>query len=97
VRPGIALWRVELIDLESDARLVAQSKNLNLTGCFVETVTPFAKGSKVRRESHAAARRPSLPCARRLIRSRREWGSGFIRIEPGGEATLDKWVGSLKE
>jgi hypothetical protein len=24
-------------------------------------------------------------------------GIGFIRIEPGGEATLDKWVGSLKE
>jgi hypothetical protein len=45
---------IDLTDLESEKHLAAHIKDLNLLGCYVETVTPFPEGTKVRlRISHA--------------------------------------------
>ena len=45
---------IQLADLQSEKQLAAHIENLNLLGCFVETVTPFPEGTKVRLKiSHA--------------------------------------------
>ena len=45
---------IQLSDLQSEKQLAAHIENLNLLGCFVETVTPFPEGTKVKLKiSHA--------------------------------------------
>lgn len=88
--------RVELIDLDSEARLVAQTSNLNLNGCFVETSTPFPAGSKVRLRILHGSMAIAAVC-RVAYSEPRGMGIGFIKLEPGGEVILDKWITSLRK
>jgi hypothetical protein len=39
---------IHLTDLQTERQLAAHIENLNLLGCFVETVTPFPRGTTVR-------------------------------------------------
>lgn len=88
--------RVELIDLRSEAHLVAQTKNLSLNGCFVETSEPLPQGSKVRLRILRGSTAVAVSC--RVAYSGSEgMGIGFIAFEPGGEVVLDKWIASLRE
>ncbi len=40
--------RIELTDMQSEKHISGHTKDLSLFGCFVETVTPFLEGTKVR-------------------------------------------------
>jgi PilZ domain len=87
---------IDLTDLESEEHLAAHVKNLNLLGCFVETVTPFPEGTEVRLKiSHA---RVTFSAIGRVAYSRPNSGMGiaFITIEPKSQEILDLWLANLR-
>jgi hypothetical protein len=88
---------IDLTDLESEKHLAAHIKDLNLLGCFVETVTPFPEGTKVRlRISHAGT---NFMAIGKVAYSRPSSGMGiaFISIEPSSVPILDAWLQSLRK
>jgi hypothetical protein len=88
---------IQLTDLQSEKRLAAHIENLNLLGCFVETVTPFPEGTKVRVNiSHAGV---NFVAIGRVAYSRPQSGMGvaFITIEPSNVAILDAWLENLRK
>ncbi len=66
-RPVTRSWpaSIELIEVKSEKRLAARTKDLSLFGCYVEAVTPFPEGTKVRlRISHGGTSLPNeVACA----------------------------------
>jgi PilZ domain len=88
---------IQLTDVQSEKQLAAHTKDLNLFGCFVETMSPFPQGTKVRlRISRANAHVTALG---RVANSRPNAGMGiiFITIEPSSFPVLDGWLASLRE
>ena len=88
---------IDLTDLESGKHLAAHIKDLNLLGCYVETVTPFPEGTKVRlRISHAGR---NFMAIGKVAYSRRNSGMGiaFITIEPRSQEVLDLWLANLRK
>jgi PilZ domain-containing protein len=88
---------VDLTDLQSEKHLAAHIKNLNLLGCFVETLTPFPKGTKVRLKiSHAGV---NFTAIGKVAYSRPSSGMGiaFITIEPSSLPILDAWLVDLRK
>jgi hypothetical protein len=88
---------IDLNDLESEKHLAAHIKDLNLLGCYVETVTPFPEGAKVRlRISHAGT---NFMAIGKVAYSRPNSGMGiaFISIEPSSVPILDAWLESLRK
>ncbi len=87
---------IELTEVESEKRLVAHTRNLNLIGCFVETITPLPEGAKVRlRISHGGRNFVALG---RVAYSRPNSGMGiaFSTIEPKSQEVLDEWLANLR-
>ena len=88
---------IDLIDLQSEKHVVAHTKNLNLLGCFVETMTPFPEGTKVRLTiSHAGMNCIAIG---KVAYSRPTSGMGiaFITIEPRSLPVLDAWLAGLRK
>ena len=88
---------IDLIDLLSEKRVVARTKNLNLLGCFVETKTPFAQGTKVRLTIlHAGMNCVAMG---KVAYSRPASGMGitFTTIEPKSQEVLDLWLANLRK
>jgi hypothetical protein len=88
---------IDLTDLESEKHLAAHIKDLNLLGCFVETVAPFPEGTKVRlRISHAGTHFMAIG---KVAYSRPNSGMGiaFITIEPSSLEVLDLWFANLRK
>ena len=88
---------VQLTDVQSEKQIAAHTKNLNLFGCFVETISPFPQGTKVRlRISRTGAHVIALG---KVADSQPNAGMGiaFITIEPSSLPALDGWLASLTE
>ena len=88
---------IDLTDLESENHLAAHITDLNLLGCFVETVTPFPEGTKVRLNiSHAGM---NFSAIGKVAYSRPNSGMGiaFITIEPSSLPVLDVWLAGLRK
>jgi len=88
---------IHLTDLESEKHLAAHIENLNLLGCFVETVTPFPKGAKVRLQiSHGGV---NFIAIGRVAYSRPNSGMGitFTAIDPKNQEVLDLWLANLRK
>lgn len=87
---------IKLTDVQSEKQLAAQTKDLNLFGCFVETMNPFPQGTKVRlRISRAGAHVTALGKVANL-RPNAGMGIAFITIEPSSFPVLDGWLASLR-
>lgn len=87
---------IELTDLQSEKQLVAHTKDLTLFGCFVETLTPFEEGIKVRlKVSHAGV---NFIATGKVAYSRPNSGMGisFITVEPKSQEVLDLWLANLR-
>lgn len=87
---------IELTEVESEKHLVAHTRNLNLIGCFVETMTPFPEGTKVSlRISHGGMNFVALG---RVAYARPHSGMGiaFVTIEPKSQEILDTWLANLR-
>jgi PilZ domain len=88
---------IHLTDLKTEKHLAAHIENLNLRGCFVETVTPFPNGTKVRLQiSRAGA---NFIAIGKVVYSRSKSGMGitFITIEPKSQEVLDLWLADLRK
>ena len=88
---------IDLTDLESERHLAAHIKDLNLLGCYVETVTPLPEGTKVRLNiSHAGM---NFSAIGKVAYSRPNSGMGiaFITIEPRSLEILDFWLANLRK
>ncbi len=88
---------IHLTELQSEKHLAAHIENLNLLGCFVETVAPFPKGTKVRLEiSHAGV---NFIAIGKVAHSRPNSGMGiaFITIEPKSQEILDLGLADLRK
>ena len=87
---------IELTDLQSEKLLTARTTNLSLFGCYVSTTSPFAEGTRVSlRISHGGA---SLATFGKVVFSKPNSGMGiaFTKVEPSGQAILEKWIASLR-
>jgi hypothetical protein len=87
---------IDLTDLQSEKHLAAHTKDLTLFGCFVETVTPFAEGTKVRLKiSHASV---NFMAMGKVAYSRPGSGMGiaFTSIDPSSLPILDAWLANLR-
>jgi len=88
---------IELTEVLSEKHIEAHTRNLNLIGCFVETMTPFLEGAKVRlRISHGGMNFVALG---RVAYSRPNSGMGiaFTTIEPKSQGVLDIWLADLRK
>lgn len=87
--------RVEVVDVESEKQVTAITGDLSVFGCFIETATPFPRGTKVRiRINHRGATLAALG----YISYSRPTGMGvrFSTIEPAHQQTLENWLGELR-
>jgi hypothetical protein len=89
--------RIELTDLQSEKHVSGHTKDLSLFGCFVETVTPFPEGTKVRLKMSRGE--TQLVAQGRVAYSRPNSGMGiaFVTIEPSSRSVLDAWLASLRK
>lgn len=86
----------ELTDVRSERSLTARTTDLSLFGCHVSTTSPFPEGTKVSlRIAHGGA---SLAALGKVVYSTPNSGMGiaFTTIEPSSQATLEKWIASLR-
>ena len=87
---------IELTDLQSEKLLTARTTNLSLFGCYVSTTSPFPEGTKVSLKiTHIST---SLNALGKAVYSKPNSGMGiaFTKIEPSGQAILEKWIASLR-
>src|SRR6266404_1381659 len=90
------LASIELTDLESETQAKAQTSDLSLFGCRVDTVKPLPAGTKVRiKISH---RSESFEALGKVVYARQNEGMGihFTNIEPNDQLVLDKWIAELR-
>ena len=88
---------IDLTDLESEKHLAAHIKDLNLLGCYVETVTPFPEGTKIRLNiSHAGM---NFIAIGKVAYSRPTSGMGiaFTPVEQSSLPVLDDWLAGLRK
>ena len=88
---------VQVTALDTGAHLAAHTEDLSLFGCFVETTTPFAEGTKVGlRISHGGE---IFAAEGGVVFSRDGAGMGilFTLIEPSSTSILDDWLTEAAE
>jgi PilZ domain len=88
---------IDLTDLQSENHLAAHIKDLNLLGCFVETVTPFPDGTKVRLIISHAGKHFSAIGKVAYSRPNSGMGIAFVTIEPSSLEVLDLWLANLRK
>jgi hypothetical protein len=81
--------RIELTDIQPEKHISGHTKDLSLFGCFVETVTPFPEGTKVRLKMSRGE--TQLVAQGRVTYSRPNSGMGiaFVTIE---QAACPSWM-----
>ena len=87
---------IELIDLQSEAEMQGQTRDLSLFGCSVNTVKPWKVGTRVRvRILHKGVVFVALG---RVANTRANAGMGviFTTIEAKNQMSLEKWVDELR-
>lgn len=87
---------IEVIDVQSERFLNARTRDLSIFGCYVSTATPFPAGKKVSlRITHAGT---ILTALGKVVSSNPNSGMGvfFTKIEPNGQAILEKWLSALR-
>jgi PilZ domain len=87
---------IEVTDLQSELRVNAHTKDLNLFGCFVETPTPFLDGTKVRLRITRGSANVFAVGKVAYSRPGRGMGVQFLSIEPSSLPTLEGWLNKLR-
>ena len=83
----------EVSDLDSQDELVAITRDLSLSGCFVQTPTPFSKGTEIRvRIRHSGADFTAIG----KVTGNITWegmGIEFVQIAASDQAVIEEWPG----
>ena len=88
---------IELTDLESETQTKAQTSDLSLFGCHVDTVKTLPAGTRVRiKISH---RSENFEALGKVVYSRQNEGMGihFTDIELNDQLVLDKWIAERRD
>jgi hypothetical protein len=87
--------RVDIVDLDSEEQLIARTGNLSTFGCFIETSSPFPRGTRVRlRIVHHGT---TLVAAGKVADTRPSgMGIRFGAIEPPHQEILENWLAQLR-
>jgi len=88
---------IQLTDLSTEKLLAAHTEDLSVFGCFVETISPFDDGTKVRlRISYNGV---NFFAQAKVAYSRPDAGMGiaFTSIEPSSLSILDAWLVELRK
>jgi PilZ domain-containing protein len=82
----------EVIDLGARRDVVAITRDLSLSGCFVKTMTPFAKGTEVRvRITCSGADFAAIGKVTDVTRE--GMGIEFVEVLPKDRAIIEGWLG----
>jgi hypothetical protein len=88
---------IEVTDLQSETQLKAQTSDLSLFGCHVNTPKPWPAGTKVRiRITHGGVVFATFGW---VANARPDEGMGisFTSIEEKDQGTLEKWIAERRE
>ncbi|HZP32594.1 MAG TPA: PilZ domain-containing protein [Candidatus Acidoferrales bacterium] len=87
--------RAEVVDVESEKQITAVTGDLSVFGCFIETGTPFPRGTKVRVKIN---HRGATFVAPGVVSFSKSTGMGvrFGAIEAAHQQTLETWLGQLR-
>src|SRR5690242_13854097 len=87
----------EILEIASGARFSTRTTDLGPGGCFVDTLTPFPVGSKVRVTVYKSDSR--FESRGVVVYSQTGLGMGvaFDKLEPGQRAALDAWLVELTQ
>ena len=87
---------VQVTDIETERHVAAHLEDISPCGCFVETITSFAKDTRVElRISHCGEQ---VIAQGKVAYSRPNAGMGivFVSLEPGSRDILDEWLDDLR-
>jgi Ribonuclease G/E len=82
----------EIVDLDTEVRLAAQTGDLSQHGCYLDMVNPLPLGSAIKvRIEH---RTETFAATAGVVYSVPHLGMGLVfrDIEAGREVTLEKWL-----
>jgi hypothetical protein len=86
----------EVTDLASQRYLVALTRDLSLSGCFIKTTTPLTEGTRVNvRITSSGAEFSATGKVSRNVTTE-GMGIEFIEITPGEQAILQKWLADFQ-
>ena len=80
----------------SATRIDARTTDISITGCYIDTMTPFPAGSGIElRLSHDAK---TFECEARVVFAQTGMGMGlvFVKCMPEQYRVLQEWIGELK-
>lgn len=86
---------IELTDVKSGAGLKARTSDLSTTGCYVDTLNPFALGAEVHlRITHS---RKTFEALGQIASAQVAMGMGvaFTKVAPDQRAILDQWLAEM--
>jgi PilZ domain-containing protein len=83
---------IEVADIDQPDELVALTRDLSLSGCFVKTTTPFPKGTRVRvRITHSGAQFTALGNVTANVTAT-GMGIVFTQIESNDRVIIERWL-----
>jgi hypothetical protein len=91
----LVIASAEIVELSSGARFSTRTTDLGPGGCFVDTLTPFPVGSKVRVTVYKA--NSHFECRGSVVYSQQGLGMGvaFDQLEAKQREALDAWIAEL--
>jgi len=86
---------VEAMDIGADTRILGRLSDISRNGCYVDTISPFGKGSEVKLT--ITSDNLSFETCAKVVYSNVGMGMGllFTTAEPGQLQVLGKWLSEL--
>jgi hypothetical protein len=88
---------VELIDMESGARVEGVTSDLSLGGCFVCTSKPLPIGTRMRITLTRKGQTIEALAVARILKPRIGMGIEFIDVEAPSHETLCRWLDQVRQ
>jgi len=88
---------VELIDMESGARIEGVTSDLSLGGCFVCTSKPLPIGTRMRITLSRRGQAVEALAVVRILKPRIGMGIEFIDIEAPSHEILARWIEQVRQ
>lgn len=86
---------VQVTSIDSGEQIAAQTQDLTRSGCFVETPTPFADGTKISLQISNNGKSVVTQGIVAYSRKGMGMGIGFTFMEPGSLPVLEAWLSEL--
>jgi PilZ domain len=88
---------VELIDMESGARVEGVTSDLSLGGCFVCTSKPLPIGTRMRLTLSRKGQSVEALAVVRILKPRIGMGIEFIDVEATSHEILARWIEQVRQ